>query len=137
MNLLSDTYRKQRGFSLLEILVAFSILAFSLGVLFQIYSRGANVTALSRDYSRALIVAQSQLAMVDLEDGLVPGIEAGVTMEGITWQRQIDVYEDETNTDTSFSQNYQLVNVLVEVGWKTRRRPYGFSLKSLRLAVIR
>ncbi len=116
--------------------MAFSILAFSLGILFQIYSRGSNVTALSHDYSQALIVAQSQLAILDLEKKLTLGVEAGETGHGIKWQRQIGIYEDEADTDSSPNPSYRLVNVQVDVSWQTLGRPYQFSLKSLRLTGI-
>jgi len=133
MNLRFNTQCQQAGFSLLEVLVAFSILALSLGVLFQIYSRGSSVTALSRDYSKALIVAQSQLAALDLEDQIELGDKSGKSKNGIQWQRHVSPYVNVSETETSFRRNYQLVNVEIEVNWKTLGRKHGFKLKSLRL----
>uniref|UniRef100_UPI0035939C60 type IV pilus modification PilV family protein n=1 Tax=Thiocapsa sp. TaxID=2024551 RepID=UPI0035939C60 len=50
----------QSGFSLLEVLVAFAILAVSLGVLMQIFSQATRTTLLSSQYSRAASLAESK-----------------------------------------------------------------------------
>ncbi len=128
--------RSQHGFSLLEILVAFSILALSLGVLFQIYSRGSGVTAFSRDYTQALIVAQSQLAVLEQTEVIEVGEESGISKDQIKWQRRVFAYEDPLDTAASFRKRHQLVNVEVEVSWETMGRPRTFTLKSLRLTAI-
>ena len=52
----------QDGFSLLEVLVAFSIFAVSFGILLQLYSKGSSSARLADDYARAVIIAQSSLA---------------------------------------------------------------------------
>ena len=137
MSLLFSNSDKQRGFSLLEILVAFSILALSLGVLFQIYSLGSGATALSRDYSKALIVAQSQFAALNQEEKIELGETTGESSDGIKWRRRVFAYENNSGTDTSFRKNHELVNVEIEVDWQTLGRPHEFSLKSLRLKGIK
>ena len=76
---------RQRGFSLLEILVAFSILALSLGVLMQIFSgtlRNADVT---RDQAQAVALAQSLLAAAGVETTLAQGESAGVMDDKFHW----------------------------------------------------
>lgn len=59
----------QRGFSLLEVLVAFSILALSMGVLMQIFSGGLRNVGISEDYARAVALAETQLATADIASG--------------------------------------------------------------------
>ena len=57
--------RRNAGFSLLEMLVAFSIMAFSLAMLYR--ATGGNVRGISRteSYQRAVVLGQSLLASHD------------------------------------------------------------------------
>jgi len=53
--------RRNGGFTLLEVLVALSILAVSYGTILQIFGGAARKAALAGEYRRALIIAESQL----------------------------------------------------------------------------
>lgn len=64
------SFNKQRGFSLLEILIAFTILAFSLTILLKIFSTGAASASVSEEYTAAVQIAESVMARA----GVVPGI---------------------------------------------------------------
>ncbi len=79
------THPAERGFSLLEIMVAFAILALSLGVLMQIFSSSMNATALSGDYSRAVALAEARLNAIGVEIPLSPGVHTGEPEAGIDW----------------------------------------------------
>jgi type II secretion system protein I len=59
--MLRQQRRKSAGFTLLEVLVALSILAASYSVILQIFGGAAQKAALTGDYRRALIIAESQL----------------------------------------------------------------------------
>jgi general secretion pathway protein I len=65
------------GFSLLEVLVAFVVLAMTLSVLLGIFSRGLRSATLSGDYQRATTVAETRLTelmvLQDLRDGTREG----------------------------------------------------------------
>ena len=56
--------RHQQGFSLIEILVAFMILAMSLTVIFRIFSSGTRNVALSEDYAQAVLVTEAGVPLV-------------------------------------------------------------------------
>ena len=85
----------QGGFSLLEVVVAFAILALSLGLLIQVFSRALNTTALSGDYSRAATLAQARLDAVGVDVPLEPGSYSGEPEDGFSWQVFIEPYEPE------------------------------------------
>jgi general secretion pathway protein I len=84
---------RQQGFSLLEVVVAFAILALTLGVLMQIFSRALNTTALSGEYSRAATLAEARLNTVGIDIPLEAGSYTGDPEDGIAWQVFIEPYQ--------------------------------------------
>jgi general secretion pathway protein I len=85
--------RRERGFSLIEVLVAFAILALSLGVLLQIFSRSMNSTALSETYSRAVALAEAKLNSVGADIPLQEGVHSGDPEDGMDWIVNIEPYQ--------------------------------------------
>ena len=71
--------RSCRGFSLLEVLVAFTILAMLLAALFQVFSAGLHAARSGDRYTRATVIAQSQIAALGVESPLQEGITSGTT----------------------------------------------------------
>ena len=61
---------QQGGFTLLEVVVAFVLLALTLVTVFQIFSTGLARAGELDEHSRALVVAQSRLATVGMEQKL-------------------------------------------------------------------
>jgi len=78
-----------QGFSLLEVLVAFTILALTLGVLMQVFSRALNTASLSGTYGRATALAEAGLGLVGVDIPLRPGSQGGETEDGLRWQVQV------------------------------------------------
>lgn len=72
------------GFSLLEVLVAFAVMALSLGALYQAVGGSVRATVHAESMSRSSLVAQSVLARYP--NAPVQGIAAtGVTVDGFSW----------------------------------------------------
>ena len=78
--------RRQAGFSLLEVLVAFAILSISLGVLMQIFSRASLSTVAANQYSRAASLVEARLAAVGGAIPLEPGAVSGEPEDGFEWE---------------------------------------------------
>jgi len=80
---------RQQGFSLLEILVAFSILAVSLGILLKIFSSGIHTAVIAENYTVATQIAESLMAKTGVETPLTEGEMSGVEDETYHWQVSI------------------------------------------------
>jgi general secretion pathway protein I len=83
---------RQKGFSLLEILIAFSILALSLGILLKIFSAGVNTAVVAEDYTAAVQIAQSLMAKTGLETPLQAGQESGLENEKYYWLVEVSPF---------------------------------------------
>lgn len=88
------SFRKHEGFSLLEILVAFTLLAVAMGVLMQIFSRGVNGATLADRYAKATMYAESKLATVGVETQLKESTDAGKFDDDFSWSLAVRPYQD-------------------------------------------
>jgi len=122
--------RHSGGFSLLEVLVAFSILALSLGVLMQIFSSGIRNTLASASYSRAADLAESTLALAGTEYPLETGIHSGEDRQ-FQWTLEIAPYQPEDLLAPP--QHLALFQVSARVSWSEARESRNLVLDSLRM----
>jgi general secretion pathway protein I len=74
--------KREAGFTLIEIVVAFVLLALVLGTSFQIFSEGLARTHVLEERSQALLIAQSQLNSAGGEQQLAEGQSAGQSADG-------------------------------------------------------
>jgi len=81
------------GFSLLEVLVAFAILALVGTALFRLFSGGLGNAAAADEYSRAVLVAESVLAETASVQPLREATTQGTADDGrIEWTAQVAPY---------------------------------------------
>ena len=76
------TRRGQSGFTLVEIVVAFVLLALVLSTGFEIFSSGLRRAGELEDRSRAIVVAQSRIATAGLDQPLQEGAVEGDSEDG-------------------------------------------------------
>lgn len=137
------THRTRRGFSLLEVLVAFVILSLILGVSMRIFSGGLRNARNVDEYQQAMLLAQSRLATVGIETPLKSGESFGEYESGHRWFVRIRPYwEPQMQISGQTTQTAQpvplmpvsLLLVEVEVQWGDAEKPRLATLATLRLA---
>lgn len=86
---------RQRGYTLLEVIVAFALLALALTLLLGILSGAARQVRGSSDGARAALYAQSLMAEVGTGEALVAGQRTGDFEDGrYRWQLRIAPWRD-------------------------------------------
>lgn len=123
---------RQGGFSLLEVLVAFAVLAISLGVLMQIYSRATLTTVTTLQYSEAASLAESLLARVGSEIPLEPGAHSGRSVDGFDWE--VTIAPIQLGDDAFSTPEIAPYAVNASVLWRDTNQVRRLSLPTLRLA---
>jgi prepilin-type N-terminal cleavage/methylation domain len=136
--------KPHRGFSLLEILVAFAIMAVALTIVLRIFGSGVNNAVVSEDYTLAVQIAESLLARTGVETplqvGEMSGIEAG---KYAWWVRVAPFAGSQSGSKPKFKSqqaeqtaqpNLQLLAVTVQVSWGERDdRQRSLELHGLKL----
>ncbi len=84
---------RNAGFSLIEVLAAFVILALVATALFRLFSGSLNNASAAEEWSRALLLAESQLDIAASAQTLKEGTERGSEAGGrIQWESRVDPY---------------------------------------------
>lgn len=109
------------GFTILEVLVAFVVLALALGALLQVFSGGLREAQLADEYARASQVAQSRLALVTAAEKIEEGSSAG-TDDGFAWQVAVTPYDErvespEGDPSRDYNLRVRLLKVESVVAW--------------------
>lgn len=85
--------RNERGFSLLEVLAAFVILALVGTALFRIFAGALGNASLSDEYSKATLYAENQLATLGVDAPPREGTNQGASEDGkYSWSTRIDPF---------------------------------------------
>jgi general secretion pathway protein I len=92
---------RSRGFTLLEVLLAFVVFALAFATVLEIVAASTRSTVRARDYSEAALLAQSLAERIGTEIPVEAGSWNGESDNGIAWAVEISDFEgvgDDTRT---------------------------------------
>ena len=124
--------RRSRGYTLVEVLVAFVILAMALSVLLRIFSGGVRNVGASSDYAKAVLIAESRLATAGIDDTLAPGETDGVESGRFRWTRIVTDYEPAPDYRNAVK-GLRAYHVTVTVSWPNGDKERRVELNTVRL----
>jgi len=124
----------QRGFTILEVLVAFLVAALLLSVILSGFSSGISQLIRADRVSQAAIVAQSRLAEVGVLQPLQAAHYQGSDKQQTDFSWQVDIVPFEWEFSGSLAEvGATVYRVDVEVFWSSGKKTHSFMLSSLRL----
>jgi general secretion pathway protein I len=107
---------RQRGFTLIEVVVALAILSLSLGVLYQSFGWSMRRTAALSNQEAAWLAAQSLLAEVRARSTLQAGTNVGEWPRGLHWTTRVAARPATVDPESPL----QPFAVTIEVRWGAR-----------------
>ncbi len=124
----------QAGLSLLEVLIAISLLGISFAAIFSGLSAALRTTDRLDGFNHGNDYAARKLSELVLDPSLAAGqVRSGVSPSGIWWQARTQLVD--SRAAYSPDKPVQLVRILLEVSWRTRSGRQTLSLETLKLCI--
>ncbi len=97
----------QKGFTLIEVLIAFSIVSISLVMVMQLFSSGLKSSRKTCDYTTAVVHAKDRMEAFLLD----PVAGSGEFDDGFTWRSEMEAYKEPEESPVN------LMKIIVIVSW--------------------
>lgn len=125
--------RDNRGFTLIEIVVALLVLAIASAVIFEGFSVGFRNARTADDFAQAVLIAQSKLAPAGVAEPLSAGVTSGEELDKYAWTVRVDPVEVALEAGATPSELEPFL-LAVDVTWSDGGTERTVSLSTLRLA---
>lgn len=121
---------RQRGFTLLEILVAFVIFALAFSVVLELLSSSLNQTRRAREHTQAALWAKSMMDQVGVEEKLEESRDSGEFDAVYAWELEVTEYTQpgQAAPQAGLYQPLQMFRVHLKVSWLGRSADF-YTLK--------
>ena len=123
---------EDRGFTLIETLIATMILAVGIVTVLQLFSGGLRSVEASEKYTRAIFHAREKMDQFLMEDTLTEGILEGEFDDGYRWRAQIYEIAEEGKPNLSVNR----VDLRLVVEWTEGLKTKKVEFRSLALCRI-
>jgi prepilin-type N-terminal cleavage/methylation domain-containing protein len=121
--------KKTEGFTLLEVIVALSLLATAVTVILQLFSSNLRVLSTSEDYISAVVRAEAKMRDVLDEETITEGASSETTPDGYRMETTVSkVYERRTR-DLPF----QVLEIGVTLSWRGIAAERSMTLKTMKM----
>jgi len=125
--------RRQQGFTLIEVVVAFAIFALSVGALYEVFRDAVRRNAQAEDRQMELLTAQSLLSQLRAHALPWSPEQTGETPQGMRWQVNVAPYDMQLPSDSTwaafeidirvYQQQHSAREVMLRsVEWERRKR---------------
>lgn len=119
------------GFTLIEILVAMSILAISLVVILQLFSGGLKSSRLSEEYTRAIFHAKEKMEEVLIPKELSEGELQGEFEDSFRWKSETVRIEDPEEDDKKLP--FTMFKIKIDVMWDEGDKERRFEISTIKI----
>lgn len=120
-NLLKSYLRSKKGFTLLEVIVAITILGGGLVVVMGLFSGGLKSAALSNEYSTAIYLAKLKISELEMSSNYTNsrgGFEGG-EYNIYSWDLEVTPYPVEINPDSKIIPS--VLKAVIRVSWNNKK----------------
>jgi len=131
------------GFTLLEVMIALSILAVGLVAVLELFAGSLRLTGKASHRTQAVIHAQNVMDGFFAPDFLEDGEDSGELPDGFFWRARVrEIFPDETEEEVAERENDELggqasllhiKEITVSVGWEEGDSRRSFELRSMRV----
>jgi general secretion pathway protein I len=128
---------KNRGFTLIEIVVALAILGVGLIVIIELFSGGLRLGRTSEEYTKAVGLARMKMEEIALKDHVEEGNETGEFAKDFRWQvgvKKVDLLPAEKITD--YQPPVQLYQIKVNILWNSGSRERSAGIETYKTVKV-
>lgn len=123
----------QKGYSLIEVVVAIAIAGTTLATLMQVVGANVKRAALTHQFTEATAMAESMLTRAGTDLPLQAGVNEGRFDEIYAWRRAIAVFHEDPFYDSETELPLVPYEIAVTVWWRDGGQRRQVTLRTLRL----
>jgi len=133
---LSKGPHASRGFTLLEVMLAFVVFALSFATVLEIMAGSMRSVRRASDDTEAALVAQSLIELVGTEIPLEEGEFSGISLDRYQWRLGISLYafsaQDVHTQELAEMSGIELYRVDLDIDWASGRRQRDLHFSTIR-----